>query len=66
MAMRLRLTRKRADEIDGIDLKGFKVGDVIDLPAREARLLLAEDWAVPELRNADRTCSFAHPESQAS
>jgi hypothetical protein len=46
--MWVRLTRKFADQIDGVDLDGFQVGDVFDLPPAEARLLIAEAWAVPE------------------
>ena len=45
--MRVRLTRKFADQIDGVDLEGYRVGDVLDLPPKEARLLLAEEWARP-------------------
>ena len=54
MAVRVRLTRKLADEIDGVDLTGRRVGDVFDLPTSEARLLLAERWALPERRNDTR------------
>jgi hypothetical protein len=43
--MRIRLTRKFAESIDGIDLSKRSVGDVIDLPIREARTLIAEGWA---------------------
>lgn len=50
--MRVRLTRKLAQEIDGIDLSSHDVGDVVDLPAPKARLLIAEKWAVPERRQA--------------
>jgi hypothetical protein len=42
----LRLTHKFADAIDGVDLKGHAVGDTFKLPASEARLLIAEGWAV--------------------
>jgi hypothetical protein len=44
--MRVRLIRKLADRIDGVDVSAYEVGDVIDLSAREAKLLLAEQWAV--------------------
>src|SRR5262245_33926085 len=44
--MRIRLVRKLADAIDGVDISAHSVGDVIDLPADEARLLMAEGWAV--------------------
>jgi len=46
--MRIRLTRKFAELIDGIDLSRRRVGDVIDLPVHDARMLIAEGWAVPE------------------
>ena len=51
--MRVRLVHKFADCIDGVDLSGHHVDDVFDVPPREARLLLAEKWAVPERRVAD-------------
>ena len=35
--MELRLTRKLAEVIDGVDLKGRAVGDIVKLPASEAR-----------------------------
>jgi hypothetical protein len=44
----VRLTRKLAERIDGVDLAGFHVGDVLDLPPEEARLLLAEAWAIAD------------------
>ena len=43
--MAVRLTRKLADMIDGIDLSAFSVGDVLHLPWRGAWLLIAEGWA---------------------
>lgn len=43
--MKVRLTRKLADFIDDIDLSRRKVGEIIDLPQREARILIAEGWA---------------------
>jgi hypothetical protein len=48
--MRLRLTRKLADEIDGVNLHDHDVGDVLELPQTESYLLLAEKWALPERR----------------
>lgn len=44
--MRVRLTRKLADCLDGVDLSRYAVGDVLDLPKWEAHLLIAEGWAV--------------------
>jgi hypothetical protein len=51
--MRVRLTRKFADRIDGVDISNCHVGDVLDLASPEARLLVAEEWAIPERRGAD-------------
>jgi hypothetical protein len=48
--MRVRITRKLADEIDGIDLSRNRVGEVIDLPDRKAQMLIAEGWAFLERR----------------
>jgi hypothetical protein len=43
----VRLTRKYADAIDGIDLSQNKVGDLLSLPHQDARMLIAEGWATP-------------------
>jgi hypothetical protein len=48
--MKVHLTRKYATRIDGIDLSGHEIGDVLDLPAEQAHLLIAEDWAHPDRR----------------
>jgi hypothetical protein len=45
--MMVRLTRKHAECIDGIDLSSHRVGQILDLPDREAALLIAEGWAKP-------------------
>jgi hypothetical protein len=50
LRMRVRLTRKLAERLDGVDLTRSHVGDALNLPAREARLLIAEQWATPEER----------------
>ena len=52
--MKVRLVRKHSERIDGVDLSGRSVGDTLDLPARDARLLLAEEWAAPERRRAEQ------------
>ncbi len=46
--MRVRLTRKLAESVDGVDLSAYGVGDVLDVPPADAHLLIAENWAVPE------------------
>jgi hypothetical protein len=43
--MRVRLTRKYAECIDGVDLSGRQVGEIMDIPNRDAALLVAEGWA---------------------
>ena len=51
--MRVRVIRKLADHVDGIDLTHCDVGDVIDLAEPEARAMVAERWAVPARRSSD-------------
>ena len=41
----VRLTHKYAQVINGVDLSQRKVGDRLPLPARDARMLIAEGWA---------------------
>ncbi len=55
--MRVRLTRKFAEAIDGIDLSRHCVGDFIDLPQHDADLLLAEGWALPADSDAGVTAA---------
>jgi hypothetical protein len=43
----VRLTRKFAEAIDGVDLSRNQVGDLLDLSVRDARMLIAEGWAAP-------------------
>jgi hypothetical protein len=43
----VRLTKKLAEVINGIDLSARRVGDVVDLPRHDAEVLLAEGWASP-------------------
>jgi hypothetical protein len=51
--MKVRLTRKLADQLDGIDVSSRREGDVFDLPRDHAQLLIAEHWAVP-IQRAER------------
>ena len=44
--MQIQLVRKLANHLDGIDVTAYQQGDVIDLPRRDAELLIAEQWAV--------------------
>jgi hypothetical protein len=55
--MRVRLTRRLAERIDDVDLSDRRVGDLIDMSAHDAELLIAEGWATPanpECEDADR------------
>jgi hypothetical protein len=49
--VRVRLLRKFAPEIDGVDLSHNDVGEIVELPLPKAQLLIAEGWAVAERRN---------------
>jgi hypothetical protein len=53
--MKVRLTKKLAEMLDGVDLSRRRVGDVMDLPDSEARLIVAEQWA--ELVDDGTPCS---------
>jgi len=44
--MMVRLTRKLAERVDGVDLSRSHEGDVLDLSRHDAQLLMAEGWAV--------------------
>jgi hypothetical protein len=50
----VRLTHKYADVIDDVDLRAYRVGETLALPAYQATLLVAEGWAerVAERRSA--------------
>ena len=52
----VRLIRKLADQIDGIDLQHSHVGDMLYVSAPAARLLIAEGWAQP-LEDHDLTAA---------
>jgi hypothetical protein len=43
--MRVRLIRKLADVLDGVDVSAHAVGDVLRLAPVEGELLIAEGWA---------------------
>jgi hypothetical protein len=43
--MKVRLRRKLADFLDGVDVSHVREGDIIDLSEREAALLILEGWA---------------------
>jgi hypothetical protein len=43
--VRIRLTRKLALRLNGLDLSAINVGDVVFLPEADAVMLLREGWA---------------------
>lgn len=43
--LRVRITRKFADHLNGVDLSRVRVGDVLDLSERDALILIREGWA---------------------
>lgn len=43
----VRLTRKYAAMIDGVDLEDVSVGDLFELSPHDADMLIAEGWAEP-------------------
>lgn len=43
--MRVRLTAKLAEVVNGVDLSASREGDVVELPRRQAEMLIAERWA---------------------
>jgi hypothetical protein len=64
--MQVRITRKLAESIDGVDLSHHRVGDVVEVTRLEAELLVAEEWAV-QVRPRPRTkCRAAAPLSRAN
>jgi len=48
--MKVRLTQKLSELINGIDLSKAHTGDTLDLTDKDARTLIAEGWAVFEPR----------------
>jgi len=46
--VRVRLIRKMAHQVDGVDISGHSVGETFELSAAEAGLLVAEGWAIVE------------------
>jgi hypothetical protein len=47
MPTKVRLTRKFANMINGIDLSRARTGEEMLVSARDAEILVAEGWAVP-------------------
>jgi len=43
--MRVKLVRKFANVLNGVDLSTIKVGDLVDLLPYQAQMLILEGWA---------------------
>ena len=52
MPTKIRLTRKFANMINGVDLSGARTGEELLVSLRDAEILVAEGWAVP-IHSAD-------------
>jgi hypothetical protein len=55
--MLVRLTKKLAEVVNGIDISFCSEGDVIELPEAHALLLIAERWAEPAPSGALSNCA---------
>jgi hypothetical protein len=55
----VRLTRKYADIIDGVDLTNAHVGDRLQLSRHDAEVLIAEGWAEHAVRRAAKRAGGA-------
>ena len=47
LLMRIKLVRKFANSLNGIDLTSVTVGDIVELKPHQAVLLIREGWAEP-------------------
>ena len=63
--MRVRLTRRLAECVDGIDLSQTRVGDFLDLSPHDGKMLIAEGWAMP-VGSAHRAESEREPRAVAA
>ena len=46
-SMQVRLIKKFAYFLNGVDLRALRVGECVDLPAATARMMVLEGWAEP-------------------
>ena len=63
--MKVVLTRKLAERVDGVDLSKARVGEVMTVSRREAELLIAEGWAQQSPRRRTPQTPAATPETAA-
>lgn len=58
--MKVRLTRKFSELINGVDLSQVHAGDTLELSPRDAQTLIAEGWASPVLEGGATARDRAH------
>ena len=66
MGAKVRLTRKFANMINGIDLTAVRAGDEMELSLKDAEMLIAEGWAAPVDRADDKRRAAARPDRRRS
>ena len=59
--VKVQLTRKFAQMLNGVDLSHWLVGEVVDVPEREAQMLIAEAWASPLSSSRERATANDTP-----
>ena len=59
--MRIRLTKKFANVLNGVDLTQASVGRLMTVSDRDGEMLIAEGWAVPHFRAR----TVPNPQAQA-
>jgi len=70
--MKVRLTKKLAEQLDGIDVSDCQEGDLLELSAHDAAMLVEECWAIPERRErvvrfqGDDRRAVDYPQSESS
>lgn len=58
---KVHLTKKFAAFLNGIDLSRVEAGDDIELPERQALLLIAEGWALPAATRSEPAIATDRP-----
>ena len=61
--MKIKLAKKLAPILDGVDVSHVREGESVDLPRRDADMLIAEGWA---LRADEVRRRQTHPVGKAS
>jgi hypothetical protein len=64
--MRVRLTKKFANVLNGVDLTETRVGCLMTVSDRDGEMLIAEGWAVPHFRKSRTAFPRAEVADRAS